>query len=140
MPSLSLAQIALSLNNDISLDDAERLIDNGDYLVLDENEAQEKAREHILDSVWAFNYNFLCSHSKAINAMQEKTFKLIQEVCESSNESILAMIDDVDHFVEDAICCDGRGHFLAGYDGNEDEVTFDIDGGDDYTFYIYRCN
>jgi hypothetical protein len=34
-------------------------------------------------------------------------------------------------FADEAISADGRGHFLSGYDGNENEQ----DG-----FYIYRTN
>jgi hypothetical protein len=43
------------------------------------------------------------------------------------------MIDDLDHFIEDAIRADGRGHFLSRYNGEENEETV---GG--VTYYIYR--
>jgi hypothetical protein len=105
--------------------------DGGDYLVLTEIEADEKARDYILESVWAFNKSFLDSHSEAISELDDKTFSIIQERCESANKAILAMIDDVDHFVKDAIMCDGRGHFLSQYDGEENEQG---------EFFIYRIN
>lgn len=102
-----------------------------EYLVLTDEEADQKAKEYILDSVWAFNKSFLDSHSEAISELDEKSFRVIQEACEGANKAILCMIDDKDHFVSDAIMSDGRGHFMSSYDGEENEQ----DG-----FYIYRIN
>ena len=51
--------------------------------------------------------------------------------CESANDTILALIDDLDEFVQDAISSDGRGHFLSSYDGEEVETE---------NYYIYRIN
>lgn len=117
----------------------DELYENGDvfehgsneYLVLTNGEADEKAKEYILDTVWAFNKSFLDGHSEAISEIDDKTFAVLQERCESVNKAILAMIDDKDYFVEDAISSDGRGHFLSSYDGEEHEQ----DG-----YYIYRVN
>ena len=128
--------IALSKFLDVAKDDAKELIDNQDYLVLTDDEATEKAKEYILDSAWAFQYNFLCGHSKAIAEISEKEYtEMAGKLCESFNKAVLAMIDDKDHFVDDAISCDGRGHFLSGYDGEENEET--VKG---ITYYIYRIN
>ena len=69
---------------------------------------------------------FLASHSKA----DEKVFQILADQCESSNEAVLSLIDDFDHFVNDAILSDGRGHFLNGYDGTEEEYS---------NYFIYRC-
>lgn len=41
--------------------------------------------------------------------------------------------EEADHFVEDAISSDGRGHFLSSWDGSEHEFTH---GGRDW--YAYR--
>ena len=111
------------------------MIEDGDYLVLTDSEADSKAREYILDSVWAFNKSFLDGHSEAIAEMNDASFKKLQEGCESINKAILKMIDDVDHFMDDAIRCDGRGHFLSGYDGKENDQKV----GEVY-YYIYRQN
>ena len=60
-----------------------------------------------------------------------------QFLYESFFEEVLQLLADnstiknFDDFVEDAVRADGRGHFLAGYDGNENEQ------GD---FYLYRTN
>ena len=43
---------------------------NESYMVLTDEEADEKVKEYIKDSVWAFNSSFLSSHSKA----DEKSF------------------------------------------------------------------
>lgn len=123
---------ALAKCLDIPLEDAQSLYDDGDYLVLTDEEADEKAKDYILDSLWAFNHSFLRSHSEAIDAIPEKEFTAMQsKLCEGFNAAVKAMIDDLEHFVEDAIRCDGRGHFMSSYDGEELE-----EGG----FYIYRIN
>lgn len=102
-----------------------------EYLVLTDEEADEKAKEYISESCWAFNKSFLNSHSEAINEIDEKAWMKFVEGCESMNKAVKCMIYDFDHFVEDAISCDGRGHFLSGYDGEENESE---------GFYIYRTN
>ncbi len=106
---------------------------NNDYLVLTDEEADEKAKEYILDTVWAFKPSFLADET----GIDVEVFDAIQNNgrCESNNKAILSMIDDEDGFVESAISADGRGHFLSGYDGNENEET--VEGE---IFYIYRQN
>ena len=100
---------------------------NEEYLVLTDAEAQDAVYQNIKESVWAFNPTFLADHSCIDQVVIEK----LQESCESANEALLKLIKNFDMFVEDAVNVDGRGHFLAGYDGNENEQ------GD---FYLYRTN
>lgn len=104
-----------------------------DYLVLTDEEADELAKEMILDSVWAFKPNFLSSFT----GIDEDVFIAIQNngKCESNNNAILSMIDDEDGFCREAIQWDGRGHFMSPYDGSENEE--DVNG---ITYYIYRQN
>ena len=104
---------------------------NEDYMVLTDDEADEKVAEYIKETVWAFNPSFLSCHS----GIDEDVFKLLQDKCESSNEAILKLIKDFDHFVEDAVRSDGRGHFLSSYDGEENEQEHNNE-----TYYIYRTN
>lgn len=104
---------------------------NQEYLVLTDDEADEKVAEYIKDSVWAFNPSFLSSHS----GIDEGVFKLLQDKCESANEAILKLIKDFDEFVQDAIGTDGRGHFLSSYDGYENDHEHDNE-----TYYIYQTN
>lgn len=113
-------------------------VDGGrEYLVLTDEEADQKTREYIEETVWAFNSDFIISHSEILDYddASEKIISSIQAECENGNEAIKKLIDDMEEFVEDAISADGRGHFLSSYDGeeNEQEVNGEI-------FYIYRTN
>jgi hypothetical protein len=131
-----------ALQNHLELNDEETnqiTLENGkyfhfgdkEYLVLTEDEAEEKATDYIKESVWAFNSSFLSSHT----GIDEDVFKLLSEKCEDSNDAILSMIKDFDHFVSDAISSDGRGHFIASYD--HDEHIEEINNTE---YFIYRTN
>jgi hypothetical protein len=94
--------------------------------------------------VWAFSPSFLSAHTR----VTEEAIRKIQEsMCEDANESLTAMIKDFDWFVEDVVRCDGRGHFLAGYDHVEryEDYLSVVRNGRCYetkkeTYYIYRRN
>jgi hypothetical protein len=110
-----------------------------EYRVLTESEANDAVREYITDSIWAFNTEFILRHASFYGSLSsweaEQTEKALREMqgnmCEGCNALLLALIEDIDAFIEDAVDCDGRGHFLATYDGEENEE------GD---FLIYRIN
>jgi hypothetical protein len=109
---------------------------NNDYLVLTDEEADEKAKEYIIDSLWAFNATFIASEididEDVINAIQDNG------KCEGNNDTIYSLINklgDIDSFVDSAISADGRGHFMSSYDGNENEEN--VNGT---TYFIYRIN
>jgi len=106
---------------------------NDDYLVLTDDEADERTKEYILDSVWAFNPWFLASET----GIDQEVFEAIQanDRCERNNDAILRLIEDEDSFVKSAISADGRGHFMSSYDGYEHEEN--VNG---VTYYIYRMN
>ena len=129
---------ALAKYLECDVEEAQNLIDDGDYLVFTDSEADEACKEYIKDSLWAFNADFiLCecgldlSGVDSLRSMQEKS-------CESANDFVLSLVEKtcgIDKFVDSAISADGRGHFLAPYDGEEVEVE------DDYGYlYIYRLN
>ncbi len=140
---------ALAEHLECSLDDLEQanydenLFELGveSYLVLDEEEADQYVRDRILESLWAFNTDFILSHSRIeINETNEdailKALKQMQEkLCENANPLVRALLDDEESFIEDAVEADGRGHFLAGYDNEEHEVNHE-----DEIFFIYRQN
>ena len=119
-------------------------IGNQEYLVLTDEEADEKTEEYIIDSLWAFRASFVIDHMSTKNELSrrerdelEKSLQEIQgKLCESANSLIKAIIEDIDIFVEHAIQADGRGHFLSGYDGEENE---EVSEEGEY-FYIYRTN
>ena len=116
-------------------------VGKAEYLVLTEKEADEYAREAIENELWAFNADFILHHNKNCDKLSNwewdaaiETIKKAQaNLAESLNGLMRCLISDLDEFVDDAICEDGRGHFLAHYDGDEDEQ--EIDG---VTYYIYR--
>ena len=112
-------------------DEAQNDYDSEHYLVYTDEEADEAVREDIKEMVWAFTPSFLRAHT----GVTIEAIAKIQEMCEDANEPLTAMIKDFDYFVEDAVKCDGRGHFLAQYDHEENEITFN-----GITYYIYRRN
>jgi hypothetical protein len=114
----------------IDFEDVEGYIGN-DYLVYTVEEAVEAVREYIEETVWAFSPTFLEAHitgvdSEAIQAVQDK-------LSEGANDVLKSMLNDLDDFVDDAVACDGRGHFLSTYDGEEIQIQVDRT-----VYYIYR--
>lgn len=108
-----------------------------EYAIGSDDEATEACKQYILQSLWAFNACFIIDHSKVSYSTElERGLKEMQgKLCESANELVEALIEDMDVFIEDAISSDGRGSFLSSYDGNENEIK--VDG--EY-FYTYRLN
>ena len=95
-------------------------LDGTEYAIAsDYDQAEEACTEYIKETVWAFNADFLASHIKALDAGD---IDRLQGACESCNDALLKLIDDVDAFVSDAISADGLGHFLSPYDGEMVEI------------------
>ena len=113
--------------------DADTVFECGrqEYMVLLDSEADDKVTEYIKESVWAFNPEFLAAH--AIEGIDAEVIKAIQDNdrCEGNNKALTALIKDFEHFVNDAVSSDGRGHFLNTYDGRENEMG---------EYFIYRLN
>jgi hypothetical protein len=102
-------------------------IDGNEYTVAtSEEEADEAVGEYIKESVWSFNSEFIIEHSKLPWEAEEMIKNFQQAKCEDANDTILAIIEDIDVFIQDAISQDGRGHFLASYDDEEISLT-DLD-------------
>ena len=120
---------ALAKHLDCSIDEA--VVSMDDYLVYTDDEADEAVHDYIKESVCFFRSDFIAAHAE----VDEEVIKKLQELHENSNKAIRSLIKDFDHFVSDAVCADGRGHFLSSYDGEENEQT--INGND---YYIYRSN
>ena len=125
------------------LDENEVEIYGQEYLVLTDIEADNKAKEEIERSLWAFQPSFILSHCSTYermnnweyNSAKEALEKIQCHFAEGINDLIRSMIKDIDEFVEDAIYEDGRGHFISLYDGEENEE--EVNG---VTYYIYRIN
>lgn len=102
-----------------------------EYRVLTDTEADEAVAEYIADSLWAFNSDFLAGFT----GLPVEVFAALSDKCEDANEPIRKIVDatgDFDELVDEAVQSDGRGHFLAGYDGAELELSGNL--------YAYRTN
>lgn len=128
----ALAQWLEVNETDIEVNNDEYILPNGEeYLVLTDEEADQVVLDYIKDMLWAFNTDFLASYT----GLHKAVFEALAEGYESSNEAILALINnagDIEEFVQEAIDADGRGHFLSPYDGEEIE----LENG----YYAYRVN
>jgi len=118
------------------LEEAQGLIDKEDYLLLTDEEAQKAAREEITRSLWAFSPNFLSEAT----GLPQKVFEAIQAngLCEDNNEAMWALVKStcgLSHLVDEAIRWDGRGHFLAYYDHDEQVILGD---SSNESVYLYR--
>jgi len=120
---------ALAKHLDCSIDEA--VVSMDDYLVYTDDEADEAVYNYIDESVCFFRSDFIAAHAE----VDEEVIKKLQELHENSNQAIKSLIKDFDHFVNDAVLCDGRSHFLSSYDGEENEVN--VNGN---TYYVYRSN
>ena len=116
-----------------SWSDSEFEAEGGDWLVLSDQEADERVQEQLKESLWTFRAEFIASHSR--NGLSDECIKALKkmqgELCESANPIIEALIEDLDAFYAYALESDGRGHFLSSYDGEE------IEAGE---YFIYRTN
>mgnify|MGYP003387258810 CR=1 FL=1 len=125
---------ALMAADNVDRETAISAIEDGDWLVCTDEEADEAATDYIRESLWAFRPEFLAGET----GLDAEMFAFASDKCEGANPAILRTVEatcGLESFVQSAIGADGRGHFLAGYDGNEVEET--IDGVD---FYLYRVS
>ena len=113
--------------------------EGGEYLVLTDAEADLEVKNRIKEDLWAFRSSFIVSHvknyanlsQKQVEVMEEALEKMQAKLCEGANPIVEALIDNMSRFIDDAVEADGRGHFLASYDGDEAETK---------NFFIYRIN
>lgn len=102
-----------------------------EYFILTDEEATEAAREEIGRTLWAFNADFILEH--AHNSDEPTSFEWLTgiesikkaqaEQCEDFNGLARCLVGNLEQFASDAIEADGRGHFLAAYDGDEVELV-----------------
>jgi len=106
----------------------------GEYRVLTDDEADEAVEEYIIETLWAFNPEFLTHYVLDGQVGPEELKCIIGDRCEDANPILLALVgNNLPELIEGAVAADGRGIFLAGYDFEENE-------SEDGTFYIYRTN
>lgn len=103
---------------------------NEEYLVLTDEEADKACYEYIKNNLWVFNSKFISYYIEAFDSLEQKDFyeaiqtleQIREKLCESSNAVFLSLVgNQLDRLIADAIASDGRGHFLATYDGEENE-------------------
>ena len=127
LQAIVLAHYLAEGDNRPDYDEAQSDFDSEHYLVYTDEEADEAVRENIEGMVWAFTPSFLSAHT----GVDEEIFVALADRYEDNNDSYKRMIKDFDHFVDDAVSCDGRGHFLD-VNLEENEITFN-----GITYYIY---
>lgn len=116
--------------------DCEWVDETGEYLVLTDDEADEKAKQEIIETLWAFKTEFIldCCGLDTPESVVASLQDMQEKCCEGCNAFIRALVDGtcgIDTFVNLAIESDGREHFIATYDDEENEQ-------DEY--FIYRVN
>lgn len=97
--------------------------DEGEFLVLDDEDADKLAEKYILDSLWAFNADFIINHTDLPYDAIDMIVAYQTEKYEDANDTIYVLINDIDEFISDAISEDGRGKFMNSYD--DEEIEYD---------------
>ena len=95
------------------------------YAIGTDEEADEACKAYVQDTLWAFKGEFIAEACCLPRELGEVFSSFNSEKCEGANEAMLALVSKtcgLDSFVRRAIRADGRGHFLASYDG--DEIDF----------------
>ena len=109
--------------------------DGGEYAIGTNEECDEAAADYIRETVWAFQGWFIADHSPE-GLTSQNIDALRGDSCEDANAALIALIEagsGMADFIDAAIKADGRGHFLAGYDGGELE-------SDCGNVFAYRIN
>lgn len=90
------------------------------WLILTNEEADERAFAYVRENLWAFRSEFLVNYVP--EGVTEEVLQMIGEKCEDGNPSMLALVGDrLQKVAEDAISSDGRGPLLSNWDGEEHE-------------------
>lgn len=95
-----------------------------EFAVATNDEANRASENYIRDSIWAFNATFILSCCGLPLALRKAIESYQREECENANEPLLELVEKtcgIKKFAEKAIQSDGRGQFIARYDGKERE-------------------
>ena len=101
------------------------------FAVYTEAQANAAARRIIVDELWAFRPRFILEHSKCTDGLSAHELeqaasaleKMQGELCEDAGPLVRCLLSGcLGKFIKDAIDTDGRGHFIATYDGQENEI------------------
>lgn len=128
---------ALANELEVNVADVEKIdyttfmVEGAEYMVITEEERDERVEDDISETLWAFNSSFMSS----LTGIDEVVFQALADKYESANAGIKDIIEatcGMEKFVEEAVSADGYGHFLSHYDGRELELDDDL--------YAYRTN
>lgn len=111
-----------------------------DYLVFNDKQATKYCKECILETLWAFNTDFIASfldlNNWEYNSFIKNFKKLQSEICEDCNIIVKKLLGNkLNEFIKEAIKIDGRGHFVSSYDGIENKFYYNRT-----YYYIYKIN
>lgn len=103
----------------------------GTWLVLSENEADERVTDYIKEKIGYFRPSFIAAHTD----IDEDLLDFLAE--HEKHDFIYGLLDSDPYFswqrlVDDAVSADGYGHFLNTHDG----VTRELDGG----YYLFNVS
>lgn len=104
------------------------------YNIFSDDDAYNACKDIIRENLWSFNPAFLTKHMGGLIGPDDAN-QIANRMYEDASPVFLEMIQDFDAFVDDAIKSDGRGHFLASYDGVEMNLGT-IDGIDYYAYKV----
>lgn len=107
-------------------DEIELNVEGAIYLILTEERAETRARDYILETLWAFQPGFLAN----VTGIDEDVFDALNALDGQSGatEAILALIEytcGIDTLVAESIRTDDYGPFLNSYDGETMNVVID---------------
>ncbi len=118
---------------DVEWEDSDTFCADGEtWRFLDDDAADEAAKEQVKERVWAFNSSFLAGET----GLDEAVFTALEGKYEEANDPILSLIEatcGIDDFSDAAITEDGRGHLLSPWDSEETSVHIN-----DKHYYFYR--
>lgn len=92
------------------------------YAIGTDEECDNAVASYIESSVWAFRTSFILSCCDLPEELEDAIASFQHKECEGANEALRVLIEKcccMEEFTRRAISADGRGHFLASYDGDE---------------------
>lgn len=105
------------------------------YVIHTDAGANAALKENIADRLWAFRAGFLADCTD----LPEEVFKtMLETMCENANPAVRRIVDatcGLNYIVKTAESIDGRGAYLAEYDGNEIEIL--VRGK---PYFVYRID
>jgi hypothetical protein len=103
--------------------------DGNEYAVGTKAQAMKAAKANILESLWAFNTDFIARFAGLDERAQKAVSKMQADMSEDANDIVRKLIGEskLKKFVKAAIDADGLGHFLSPYD-SEERNSSDIEG------------